>query len=206
MIWPKIYPASFLQLLRLVNGDKKGHQLNGDLKKYRLVWGHFFLPWSGWIMDLTMVTITGYWSLPDCLLHSKGGCENIPILLVISALLKQEDTGWLFTKDDCWLLLDCYQCLFYPPNPIGLAPWQPPRNPTINHHQLAGFNRYMRPNTSLMFTNILFWQRGYHGTLPEFSHDIAYLIRITNHHIWWKTNHEKAWLVVSNFFPFHKMG
>ena len=98
--------------------------------KYRLVWGHFFLPWSGWIMNLTMVT-KGYWSLPDCLLYSKGGCENIPILLVISALLKQEDTGWLFTKDDCWLLLDCYQWLFYPPNPIGLAP-KPPRNPTMD--------------------------------------------------------------------------
>ena len=89
-------------------------------------------PWSGWIMDLTMVTkAKGYWSLPDCLLYSKGGCEHIPILLVISALLKQEDTGWLFTKGDCWLLLDCYQSLFYSPNPIGLAP-KPPRNPTMD--------------------------------------------------------------------------
>jgi hypothetical protein len=68
-----------------------------------------------------------------------------------------------------------------------------------NRHQLAGFNQHAAIS-SLMFTNILFWQRGYHGALHEFSHDIAYLIRITNHHIWWKTNHEKAWLVVLNFF------
>ena len=40
-----------------------------------------------------------------------------------SEVLQQEDTGWMFSQDDCWLLLDCSQIDVLPVQLNRFSPW-----------------------------------------------------------------------------------